>query len=187
MTQVLHNIAQIEFFHVGGSEVKSLGGLFAQMAERVRDGLELSSGGERDSWNGIKTTVRILDKTGALTKLALASTQTRDERSNTLDEFESAKGFHRWRLNGRSKRLAGKSLRIQAEARRVATREVECAIRTYGLVGIETMDRGFRPIARDEAHEVIERCHHSTGAWVFVFEPNHLYEVDNLTGIASVR
>ena len=168
------NIAQLEFFHVGGKNASSLDELFRECAKRSSDNLKLVLAGS-DIGTGIKTTVRLYDSDGVLTKLATEA-QANERRSQELwDEFGNARGFRRWHIDRQSRKCARLSIDYRRQALMLAGYVLADAV-TYGReVAVECPDRTFRPLRDNEGHELVESASQAKGVWIFVFKPNFLY------------
>lgn len=173
-----HNIAQVEFFHVGGKDTRSLDALLEELEERVADAFELVlRGGEARS--GIKTVVRFFDIGGTLTALALQAEALRRRNREVMGAFLGATGFRRWWFDKRGRRLARKSLALKDKVKTLAAEQLREAIKASRDVAVERLDHSFRPLRKEEAHELVVAAEKARGAWLFVFKPNDLFAYKN--------
>ena len=168
-----HNIAQVEFFHVGGKDTPSLDVLFDECGERIADGLELVLQG-CEAKSGIKTVVRFFDESGSLTKIALKAARLSRQDRALMNNFANAGGLRRWWLDIQSRRLAGQSIALKEKLRMLAAEQLREAISASRDVAVECFDHSFRPMRREEAHELIVATEKAKSAWLFVFKPNDL-------------
>ncbi len=173
------NIAQAEFSHVGGNANASLESVIAECQERIADGVEMALNG-RSARSGIKTTVRFLDRSGGLTKLAKRSEALKRKRAALHYRFPKLTGIRRSCANIRSRHLEGKARRLRAEVHSVSIRELLSALMIGQTVAVEQPDRTFRLVRRDETYELMEAVARSQTAWLFVFAPNDLFADENV-------
>ena len=175
----MFNVVQAEFSHVGGGEVRTLAGLLAQCQERAKDGLELAlQGNNRRS--GIKTVVRFHDQRGRLTSITRRYEKTERRDREIFSKFLTATELRRRLLDLWGRGLAGKSQRLRTAACILAAEELRNAIQTSAQVTVEQADNRFRPMRRDEAHELLESAAQAKYVWLFIFKPNDLLADSNV-------
>ena len=164
---------QAEFFHIGGEDTASLDALLEECGERVADGLELVlQGGEARS--GIKTVVRFVDVENKLTALALQAEALKKRDREIMEAFPNTTGLRRWWLDRQSRTLAGKSLALKDKVRTLAAQQLRKAVKASQDVAVERSDHSFRPMRREEAHELVVAAEKAKAAWLFVFKSNDL-------------
>lgn len=178
------NIAQVEFFHVGGRHTTSLDALFDESGERIADGLEFVLQ-EGEAKSGIKTVVRFYDESGALTRIARKAAELSSKNRALLNDFVKAGSLRRWWLDLQSCRLAGQSIALKEQVKLLAAEQLRKAVIASRDVAVERSDHAFRPMRREEAHELIVAAEKAKGVWLFVFKPNDLL-ADKNTAVAHV-
>ncbi len=114
----------------------------------------------------IKTVARFFDESGALTNLVL-----RAGSQKLLDD--------------QNRRLAEEVNALQEEARLLASKCLQEAIKTSSKVAIRrSSDHPFRLVQKDEEHELVELSRNARGVRLLVFRSNDLF--DPKTFIASL-
>lgn len=177
------NLLQLEFFHVGWGDLRSSNDEIRESA--MLDSTQLALAGVALG-SSLKTTVRLHDESGLLTRLAVA-TEKDEARAKAVRSkvTDGARGFQLWRLNRESRKLARRALRIRRAALDQSFTELSRAIKHGREVGIECIDRTFRLLRDNEGHELAERLSRAKGVWVFVFKPNAIC-TDTNTMIAHI-
>lgn len=166
------NLVQAEFFHIGRRS-RSLTEDLAEASERMYEDIQyVIQGGMLAYPTSMKTTVRFPDdKRGTLTRLACTLQQYRKEQEDIYAAFSMAPEIRRAWLNWRSKRLAELCLTLGTQARDCASDRLVMLAKEPDQIAIERIDRSFRPVCRNEVHELCERAQYASRAWLFVFEP----------------
>ena len=176
------NIVQAEFFHVGGEPGMSFNAFLGQVQERILDGFsDLRAGmNPADVRIGIKTCVRFYDYTGAVTREVAREQKAREYLDRTLKEpGEQMSLIRRYLLYRRVKRLLKEASPYTRLSHALCTKALAAALRKQNPVVIETWDHRFRPLKREEAHEVLEGIRRSKHSWIFCFEHNDLLADEN--------
>lgn len=180
------NIVQAEFFHVGGDPNMSFESFMAQMQERVLDGFNDLRGGmdPADIKSGIKTCVRFYDYSGAITQAVIRDQKVQKDLDETLVELQKQQSLiRRYLLYRRFKRLSKEMEPGKSRSHTLSVKLLAAALRKREPVAIERWDHHFRPLRRDEAHEVMEGIRRSKRSWIFCFEYNDLFSDTNV-GVA---
>ena len=152
MRDYRENLVQVEFFAPLMGE---------SLDEVLSEALNRSLEGDR-----IKTVVRFHDRGGRLSTAVarLEAEGSKTEQITSLwDVFLSMWG---WSWVDRLKRRRIRTLRLAKDLLRQAV--------DADQVYVENPDWTFRPIARNEAHELIEKVSFSWAAWYFIFAPGEL-------------
>jgi hypothetical protein len=169
----MNNIAQIEFFHVGGREVKSIDDLFDQIADRYSDMLSDVAEGNTDRYN-IKTVVRIYDETNVLTEHVHEIARLTEIRKAICEECSHVGAIRaRW-LSFKERRVRKKAGKVSSALFKQVMIQIRIAITGSREIGIERFDNTFRSMQPNEAHELIEASRKASGVWIFIFKPNAL-------------
>lgn len=181
------NIVQAEFFHVGGKEGQSLEDMMSEAGERIHVAVSAILEGVPPSMAGarIKTTVRFFDEDGSLTRYVGASEKLESRYNELLMGFpEDASGlrgmWHRLRFIS----LAGRKMRHEKMRHTVTFRALEAAVRGRQPVALEDWEHCFRPLERNEEHELLEAVRSSRNLMLFLFRPNNLLS-DTQVGMGS--
>ena len=179
----MKNIIQMECFHVGGKDVRSLKQLFTQMKERVESGLALAARGI-ETPNGIKTVVRFYDS-GAITAKVLKYVRLEKKEEKRWQTFLSTSGIRREIAGYRYHRLAVKTGRKRQSLFSLIVREFASQVSKREEVAVETFGHSFRLARKEELHELQEAARVAKGFWIFLFKPNNLL-ADRNEIVASV-
>lgn len=181
------NIVQAEFFHIGGREDQSLEDMMREARERIHvavseilDGVPPSISGSR-----IKTAVRFFDGDGSITRYIAASEKLESRYDKLLVGFpEDTSNWQGMWYRLRFIRLAGRKMRHEKMRHEVVLRALEVAVRGQQLVALEDWERNFRPLERNEEHELLEAVRSSHNLILFLFRPNDLLS-DTQVGMGS--
>jgi hypothetical protein len=185
MADTRYPIAQVEFLHLRVGEDATLGSLFVEAAARALEHMPDALAGSRERL-GTKTVVRFYDERGELAELARRYRELSLRERIVMQTFPVATGVRRWRLNRESKRNAGESLSIRAQVASKGRRDLADALKRGRPVGIELADNTFRPVEKDEVHELLERAARAKGAQLFVFRPAELLATERLTSLGAI-
>lgn len=157
----MHNIIQVEFFLVN-VQAPSLGQMLAEVVERREEG------------SPIKLVLRFYEDGGAITGLVKEAAYLEEQLDRALERFLLAGRFERWRLNKKSKWLAGKKIMLRGQMYRFVVKQLSSVIKNGAPFAVEQMDRRFRHAWSEELHEILESAKKARGMWVFVFSHDHL-------------
>ena len=128
----------------------------------------------------LKTTVRLHDRTGKLTRLALTAVKIESEANRLIERYASYGPIRKWFVSHRVQRLAGALVKLRERAPRTAQKCLSEALAVSPeKVAVEKNDRSFRFCQKDEVQSLKEASWHSDGVWLFVFFPNQLLSKDN--------
>lgn len=175
------NIVQIEFFLIDVIHQQSIEELKKELDEATEEILTLARHGI-ETW-GIKPTVRFFDTTGVLTKFVVRAEDVSKGRDEALKKFGEA-----FAQNSKLKKIFWEARRqwlhrkmssLRTEAGMLARAHLREAIERGEEVALQRMDRSFRPLWRQEVHELLEAAESSKNVWFFVFKPNELRADEN--------
>lgn len=124
----------------------------------------------------IKVTVRFYDAGGVVARFMLQE-QKFARRTSWL--FKKTFGTHGWRQRfwGSLFWVYSRSVSSAMQRRKeVTSAQLLAALRASAEVALERPNRSFLPLAKEEAHELVERVDRATGVWLFMFHPNDLLD-----------
>lgn len=178
-------LVQVEFYHVGGENIHSLGALLEECAQRIGENIPRSIGGS-EVGPGIRTAVRFFDVTGGITYLARKANRAEKKRERSLEDYENASSWpRRWLMGIRKRWLIAQAHGAKDELRSFSSGRLQDAL-TMDSVAVENPDRSFRYVRDEEQQELIGRIVASTHVWVFVFNSNDLFSKKNELLVASM-
>ena len=172
------HIAQVEFFHVGGKSSETLSDRFSACMELIEETLELHIQGI-ECPSKLKTVVRFYDRDNSLTKLVQKSQTLEKKEENLVCLMLKTTGilqtWHAWR----HRRVTHHMRLLRNEMLEHAIERLRDALASGEIVAIETWERRFRELHKDERHETVERVTRAKSAWLFVFLDNDLFSDSN--------
>jgi hypothetical protein len=155
---------------------RSLDDLKAECDERTKEiSIDIAAGMKSYFLsNGIKLCVRYYDADGSATKFIRESEEIEYAYGATLMSLSSTTGWRKIWQHIKFNRLAKR--RSSNERRRidVAVGGLTQALSKRAPVGVEDWEHRYRPLRREEAHELVEAARASKSAWLFLFSHNDL-------------
>jgi hypothetical protein len=185
MATLQPNVVQAEFFHVGGDTNASLEDVMAECWSRAGDGLRdiLAGADPKTIGTGIKTCVRFYDADWSMTNF-VKHAQEIDEHLALLPIISESRGFRRMLLRRKFKFLIHEITSIEPRKLALAIKELGESLKKIQPVAIERVDkegnRLFRPLRKDENHELLEAVRSSKHVWLFLFKHNDLLAETNV-------
>ena len=168
MDQVHSNIVQVEFFQVN-VRAHSWGALMEDIKRRRADDAQL------------KITLRFFDEKNQLTSYVLKLKRLERWKQNLENQVVTTTGWRQEIANSLHHLLLGWIQYIKEECIILAAQQLHEVAEASGQIAIEQWDRSFRLLQRNEIYETLTAIEKAKGAWVFVFEPNHLLSDQNVT------
>ncbi len=156
------NIAQIEFFLVGSSGIKTLESVLEECKERAQDRMP------------IKVCFRIYDENQEITFLA-KKIKAWNEKYGDFGELIKTYKFLPKSLNSLIFWLIGRKKIIwKADLDKIVCLSVCNHLRLRKNIAIERSDHSYRYVKNYERYELEGSVKKAANRWIFVFEPNEL-------------
>lgn len=154
-------VVELEFFHLPLHQ--TLGDLFAEARERIRDEVPL------------KIHLRVLDTLEEILPTLKESEALRRKDRILHEQFSEAKRWRRMWLDCRIRWLARRRSFLRKVVRAWAVARIRRAVRDKEPVGIEVhRGKSWRLVEKNERHELGESIQKSEDVWIFVFEGQDL-------------
>lgn len=152
MRDYRENLVQVEFFA-------------PLMGESLNEVLSLAFNRSLEG-DRIKTVVRFHDSGGRLSKAVTRLTAEESKTEHITSAWDVFLSMWGWSWIDRLKRRRIHTLRLAKDLLKQAV--------DANQVYVENPDWTFRPIERNEAHEIVEKVSFSWAAWYFIFAPGDL-------------